>query len=286
MSDDIDNELLMNSAAVDDFEPDATEYPPSEGDEGNEDLPDEPESTAAEEPEAGRKKLSSSQRKSRKIAAQARELAEKESRIAELLQELETASDTESDPPEFPHEYDFENDDDYFRALSTHSAETALRALRQEERQEAAYRELMHAEQDRQHLARQHFSERLETSKPRMPDFDDKVDHLLTRLETADVEVPQHVVEEIQASPEGPEILYLMAGDDGFLMELLQSTPVGAARSIGRREAALSTGKKQPRSAAPAPMRPPRGGAGGDRDPSSMTYQDYRRWRGFDGASA
>lgn len=228
-----------------------------------------------------RRKLSSSQRKSKKIAAQARELAEKEAQIEALLAELEMASQV-GDEDYGPAQEDFETPEDFERARTEQTIAETMRGIRQEERQMAAYTQLLQAQQERQRLARAQFDERLESARPTMPDFDDKVDALLSRLEGAEVAMPEHVVDEIHQNQNGPELLYLMAGDDGFLMQLMQSDPVSAAREIGRREALLASSKQKLQSAAPAPRQSLKGGSAGARDPEAMSYTDYRKWRGFD----
>lgn len=232
------------------------------------------------------RKLSSSQRKSRKIARLADELARKETRIADLTRQLEALSEGEEPAPEPPQPEDFADEQDYQQALAAHTTRDIVRAVRQQDRQQATYQELLNAEQERQLLARQHFSDRLEIARPQLPDFEAKVRTMIGRLEAADATVPGHVIEEIQTSGKGPEILYMMAGDDGFLVEMLRSDPVSAARAIGRREAMLAANTRKTNTTAPAPRRALKGGSDGQADPDSMTYQAYRRWRGFDGAPA
>jgi len=228
-----------------------------------------------------RRKLSSSQRKSKKIAAQARELAEKEAQIEALQYELEMASQV-GEYEAGPTQEDFETAEDFERARTEQTIAETMRGIRQEERQMAAYTQLLQAQQERQRLARAQFEERLETARPTMPDYDDKVDALLSRLEGAQVAMPEHVVDEIHQNQNGPELLYLMAGDDGFLMQLMQSDPVSAAREIGRREALLASSKQKLQSSAPAPRQSLKGGSVDARDPEAMSYTDYRKWRGFD----
>lgn len=228
-----------------------------------------------------RRKLSSSQRKSRKIAAQARELAEKEAQIEALQYELEVASQVGAYEAG-PIQEEFETAEDFERARTEQTIAETLRGIRQEERQMAAYTQLLQAQQERQRLARAQFDERLEAARPTMPDYDDKVDALLSRLEGAQVAMPEHVVDEIHQNLNGPELLYLMAGDDGFLMQLMQSDPVSAAREIGRREALLASSKQKLQSSAPAPRQSLKGGSADARDPEAMSYTDYRKWRGFD----
>lgn len=228
-----------------------------------------------------RRKLSSSQRKSKKIATQARELAEKEAHIEALLRELEMASQVGGDDYG-PAQEDFETPEEFERARTEQTIAETMRGIRQEERQMAAYTQLLQAQQERQRLSRAQFDERLESARPTMPDYDDKVDALLSRLEGAQVAMPEHVVDEIHQNQNGPELLYLMAGDDGFLMQLMQSDPVSAAREIGRREALLASSKQKLQSSAPAPRQSLKGGSAGARDPEAMSYTDYRKWRGFD----
>ena len=255
-----------------------------------------------------RKKLSSSKRKSKKIAAQARELEEKEDLILDLLYQVEMLSganrqDGESVDQGLHHDDPFgdprtpqdqlvrassnQSPDDHAQSPHTRSeqaiAET-IRGIHQEERELAAYTQILKARQEREQLAREQFEERLDSARPTMPDYDDKVEALLSRLETAQVAMPNHVVEEIHQNQNGPELLYLMAGDDGFLMDLMQSDPVSAAREIGRREALLSSSKQKLQSGAPAPRQSLKGGSSASRDPESMSYTDYRKWRGFDRA--
>ena len=229
-----------------------------------------------------RKKLSSSRRKSRKIAEQARQLADKDAQIAALLRELEAVSSDGGDADDAPVEDDFESPEEYERARTEHTIAHTIRGINKEERQLSAYTQLLQAQQERQRLARAQFDERLEAARPSMPDYDTKVEALLARLEAAQASMPGHVVEELHQSRNGPELLYLMAGDEGFLVHLLQSDPVSAAREIGRREALLSSSKQKLQSTAPAPRQSLKGGSAGAKDPAAMSYSDYRKWRGFD----
>ena len=181
-----------------------------------------------------------------------------------------------------PSEEEFQTREDYERARTEQTIADTIRGINQEERQLSAYTQLLQAQQERQRLAWAQFDERLEAARPTMPDFDAKVEAMLGRLETAQAAMPSHVVEEIHQSQNGPELLYLMAGDDGFLMQLMQSDPVSAAREIGRREALLSSSKQKLQSSAPAPRQSLKGGSTSARDPEAMSYTDYRKWRGFD----
>ena len=116
-----------------------------------------------------------------------------------------------------------------------------------------------------------------------MPDYDEKTEQFISRLERAQVQLPEHVANELMTSEQGPQLLYLMAGDDGFAATLLNSDPVSAAREIGRREALLSQHKpNKTKSTAPDPVKPLKGGSDTVKDPEAMSYTDYRKWRGFD----
>lgn len=240
-----------------------------------------------------RKKLSSSKRKSKKIAAQARELEEKEALILDLLYQVEMLS-AENRPDGGAVDQGLLQEDTFEEPGSPHRQSTqarseqaiaeTIRGIHQEERELAAYTQILKARQEREQLVREQFEERLDSARPTMPDYDDKVEALLSRLETAQVAMPDHVVDEIHQNQNGPELLYLMAGDDGFLMDLMQSDPVSAAREIGRREALLSSSKQKLQSGAPAPRQSLKGGSSASRDPESMSYTDYRKWRGFDRA--
>lgn len=235
-----------------------------------------------------RKKLSSSKRKSKKIAAQARELEEKEALILDLLYQVEMLSAASRQDGGAVDQGSYQ--EDTFeeprspQARSEQAIAETIRGIHQEERELAAYTQILKARQEREQLAREQFEERLDSARPTMPDYDNKVEALLSRLETAQVAMPDHVVDEIHQNQNGPELLYLMAGDDGFLMDLMQSDPVSAAREIGRREALLSSSKQKLQSGAPAPRQSLKGGSSASRDPESMSYTDYRKWRGFDRA--
>ena len=229
-----------------------------------------------EQPEE-RPKPSKWQRKKAKYTEQ---IAGKDAEIAALKRRLQDLEENTQSPPEPPKEEDFEDFAAFERAQIVHDVRAATQEDNQNSQKQAIERELEQKQADRIAEARQNFNDRVKESESEMPEYAEKIEALDARLGRANASLPPHVQELILDSEKGPQILYMMAGDDGLLMQMMGSTPTSAALEIGRREALLGQPKPPKTTKAPPPVKAPKGGTEGTVDPTAMSYSDYKKWRG------
>ena len=221
----------------------------------------EPEGKATEERKQNPKleKRFSELTKARKQAEEnaAKAQAEKE----QLEARLREYEDRQSQQPKAdespigrePRADQFDDAFEYAKALAEWSAEKAL----YDRDQQDLNRKI---EEERQKVIKT-WSEKLEKSKPNLPDFDDI-------LASTQVVVSNEVRDAIVESDVGPEILYYLASLDGEEAEKFQALPISKAlREIGKlearfekQEAAEETAvRSKPvvqKSKAPAPLSP------------------------------
>lgn len=218
---------------------------PAEAKEGGETEGDE----SSSEEEAKPRKLSRAERMKRRIAAMATEL---DTLRAHLIERERAAQAPEKDSA--PKEADFNGD--YFAyqaAKAAHDARQAVRAEFTEREQRENARKL--AEQQRE--ASDEFFERAEEIKPRVPDFD----QTLEKFWQSGGRFAPHVQQELRDSDKGPELTYYLAKNPGVAAELNNLSHVEAAREVARLEAKVALPQPKKQTQAPAPKRPPAGGA-------------------------
>jgi hypothetical protein len=122
------------------------------------------------------------------------------------------------------------------------------------------------------------WGQRVKAAKAEIPDFDDMVS-------TADVTVSNEVRDAIFESEVGPRILYHLAENPEYAVQLQGMTLTAALRAIGRLEAQYEKTDTKPvvgKSKAPAPINPIRSAANG-RDVNLTSdgqfHGSYQAWR-------
>lgn len=140
--------------------------------------------------------------------------------------------------------------------------------------------------QRQQEMIAAEFQRRTQEVRAALPDFDEVVS-------SADVPISPAVSEALLTSEHGPRIMYELATNPAELARISALPPLAAAREIGRLEAKASAtaapAKPNPaatprKPAVPAPITPvTTRGPTATKDPSSMSYDEYRRWRDSQG---
>lgn len=222
----------------------------------------------AEQPEAdddaetkgqdGKPKRSRSDRYKSRIAAQA-------ARIAELESQLGTDGKSAKDAPKPPRLEDFNYDQSaYEDARLAYNTEHAVSKALSETRKQETETRLREA---RQELVEE-FNEGVAAIKERITDFDSVMDN-------CKVDLRKDVADLILSSDKGPHLAYELAKNDGAKLKEIQSLPpIEAARAMGRIEARLSLPQPKKQTQAPAPIKPPVGGAAPSRDIASLAKSE------------
>lgn len=214
---------------------------------------------AGEEP----KKPSGSARKAERI----REL---EARLAEL--EARAAKPAEQTAP--PKLDDFPDWDTHQAALIEYAARKALA----ETSRTAAAEELSSVREETLREQLSAHEARVADARQRIPDYDKK----LAEFRTAGHAPPtQEVVAMLIESDKSELLAYHLATRPDLVRELNRMPLPSAARRIGQIEARLSYPSPKTQSEAPPPMAGLRGGASPNKPLAEMSYEEYRRARGY-----
>jgi len=214
-------------------------------------------------------------------AAKAEAQREREAREAleARLQAIEAQRQPAQAEPEMlqePKPEQFRDMYEYARALAEYTAERKI--------QEIQYREIQaRIEAQRQQVINT-WAERVNQAKQELPDFDDMI-------ESADVAVSDDVRDAIIESDVGPRILYYLAENSEFAHKLAGMSARQALKEIGKLEDRLSTkteaapaAPKVPKSKAPPPINPVRGGTAKEssynaKDQFSGSFAEYKAAR-------
>lgn len=197
-------------------------------------------------------KRSRSDRYKSRIAAQA-------ARIAELESQISSGAGKEAPKPPKLEDFNYDQQayEDARLAFNTEQAVSkAVRETRKEDlesKQREARAELV-----------EEFNEGVTAIKDRITDYHQVMD-------SCKVDLRKDVADLILSSEKGPHLAYEHAKNNGAKLREIQSLPpVEAARAIGRIEARLSLPQPKKQTQAPAPIKPPVGGASPSRDPLSL----------------
>lgn len=83
----------------------------------------------------------------------------------------------------------------------------------------------------------------------------------------------------ILTSDVGPDVAYHLGQNRALAAQIAEMNPVEAARAIGRIEASIVTPKPRTETKAPDPINPVRGSAAAGRNPDTMSYVEWVKWR-------
>lgn len=174
-----------------------------------------------------------------------------------------------------PAESDFPDYTDYIAAKAVWTAE-----------QRAAQRQVSDAEQEAEQARKrqteiqaaersimaQNWAEQVQDAKARYTDFEAvALDH--------SVPISDSMAALIQSSDIGADVAYFLGKNREAAAEISKLSTIEAARAIGRIEASLQAPKARTETNAPPPMTPVRGAAKATRDPSKMSFEEYKAAR-------
>lgn len=95
--------------------------------------------------------------------------------------------------------------------------------------------------------------------------------------------MPQHVVRALTEADAPADVLAHLARNREEAARIAKLSPTAAIKEIGKIEARMSAAASAPSepTAAPPPPRPVRGAGAPPRDPTRMSYAEYKAYRGF-----
>lgn len=219
--------------------------------------------------------------KDEQIAARDQEIARL--RAAHVSPEQPTAPKA-STKPEPPDEDSFNSYAEYKQAerkyvedLADWKAKETIRALREEEQQNASKAKEKEAAEE----AQKTWANRLEAAHEAHPDLDELLE--------ADLPATPAMMQAIVESEVGGELLYRLAKDPAECRRISQLSPLAAARALGRIEVAIEAETKAKEgerpseptpkrtSSAPAPLQPLKGTGSATKDPTKLSDAEWMR---------
>lgn len=228
-------------------------------------------------PEGEEKKTATQERRERDKAHRERIRAERDAAIAEA----ETAKTRherilnagKAEKP--PQEQDYQDPLEYVAAKAIWSAEqqrTQREAREIGEAEEAARKRADTFGQQEQALIEQSWASHVAEAKVRYTDFDAVA---LAR----DVPVSEDMARLIQTSEVGADVLYHLGRNKALSAEIAGMNSMDAARAIGRLEATVSAPRPRTSTNAPDPISPVKGNGTAMKDPSKMSFAEFKAYR-------
>ena len=223
----------------------------------------QPPKPEGETPEDEGEKSEAAKRRERRKASMER-LKANETEALKRLERIKQAATAEAEPSRD----DFPDPDDYTAAKAAWFGQQSY--VKRE--QGAAQAELDAIAQMRTAETEAAWQEQVAAARSTYPDWDKVVND-------PTVPIAPHVANLIKTSDMGAEVAYHLAANRADAARLSSLHPVDAAREMGRLEATLTAPKPKTQTAAPPPITPVSGRAQPARDPSKMSYADYKKWR-------
>jgi len=95
-----------------------------------------------------------------------------------------------------------------------------------------------------------------------------------------EVPINANVAALIKSSESAADVAYWLGKNRDVAAQICALSPVEAARAIGRIEASIATPRPRTSTTAPAPIAPVKGGnSGPSKDPSKMTFAEFKKYR-------
>lgn len=187
--------------------------------------------------------------------------------LKQMLQNQNTPRQQAQQQNARPTRDQFENDEEYFDALTDYKLEQRLSGF-----------EGKLTERQKQERAQTEYASRAAQAKTAYPDWDEVME------DAQGIPVESHVASAILESDFGPDVQYYLAKNPGEVDKLNGMSPASAARHIGRIEARIEGQKAKPKappqqSKAPDPIKPVRGGGEVQTDPDKMSTEQWMKWR-------
>jgi hypothetical protein len=242
--------------------------------------PEPSEVVEPEETPEPAEKSESAKRRERDKAAKQRLAEERDAALAEAEQaraRLARMKDA-AQADEAPKEADFSDPLEYAAAKGAwiaHSKLVGREVSAAEEAEKVAKTRVQDVTaQEEAHIARE-WQGQVADARARYADFD-------AVALNPEVKLSQSVARMVATSETGADLAYHLGKNPAIaaeLSELAARNPVEAARRIGRIEAGLSLPKPRTETNAPAPISPVKGQAAASRDPSKMSFAEFKAYR-------
>lgn len=270
-----EQELAAPSEAADEAAVSAV----TEASEATENTQGQVEDQPAEGDESPEEKSKSKARRERREAADRRDREEREAESRRLreaetrLERIKAATKAVAEPVEA----DFADYVEYVAAKGAwKQAQLSARFTENEVKAEIDTVKLaqQQAEQLRTQERVKEFTEAIPEARARYADFD----QVIAVAQRADV-VSSALSMMILESDAPHDVAYHLGKNPELARTLSAMNPVAAARELGRIEARLSAPRPKTTTEAPAPISPVRGTAKGSRDPSKMSYSEFKAYR-------
>lgn len=206
-----------------------------------------------------------------RLRAEAEEARAERERAEKRMAQIKNAGASEKPPAEA----DFADYTDFIAAKAVWAAEQRA-AQRQtaevEGEAEQARKRLEGIEAAERAIVAQNWAAQMQDAKARYVDFES------VALDSA-VPITDAMADLIRSSDVGADVAYHLGKNRAVAAEIARMTPLEAARAIGWIEASLQAPKPRIETNAPDPISPVRGAAKAARDPSKMSYEEYKALR-------
>lgn len=230
------------------------------------------------EPDQGEEQKSKSQqRRERRKAEQERLKRENEAYLTDLkraedrLREQQEAADKLRPPKED----DYQSFDEYQAALNAYHSLKAMdgREVERSNRELEALRQQREArEAARKQKVGEMVRDQIAEGRERYADFD-------AIALADDAPLTESVVEIIAQSDAGADVAYYLGKHREEAVQIARMNPVEQARALGLIEGRLTRPQPKTQTDAPEPIRPVRPKASGIKDPSKMSFAEYKAAR-------
>lgn len=239
---------------------------PKEADKAEEGKEEKPEPTEAE-----KVKMAMQKRIDRQTAA-SKALQE---RTRQLEQELESLKANAPKADDAPKQEDFDNYDDYEKALVEHRA----KKIADERIAQAKEQELKETQERRAAEIRRDFDNKEQAFRTSTPDYDSvakEAVETMTELATAghNISIMRDLVMQFDNPP---EMIYQLGKDTSLIEELVGMQPLQAMRELVKLEIALKSAVKTETQQAPAPIKPV-SGKGGVKPLHEQSGEQILKW--------
>lgn len=266
-----------NAEPVEAAEPEAAE---AEKAETETDDAESDEETGEDKPK--RRRRSRSRRERRELQRENENLRQQVEALTTAVQKPAEAPNQAAEQAQAPSLDDYEDVDQWAKALASYTDEQ-VKSAREQVRAELTAEKA----QSSQVAKKQAWDVAEEAVAAEFDDYDDVIAGLyLPQGHPAAEAVARSLFE----SENGPRLAYHLGAHENDTRRMLEMSPLAAVRELGRLEASLTAEqaapqkpapKAEPRSITRAPAPPPQVNAAGkvERDPSKMSYAEYRKMR-------
>lgn len=193
--------------------------------------------------------------------------AERNKRLA-IEQELEKVKNKATVEGK-PKQEDYTTEEEYLDALTDWKIDNKLKTTKEKVEKET-----------KEHEQSRIFRENIEILSNKLAEVDKKYPGTEEILTGDDFQISEAMVDAIMLSDNDIDLFNYLAKNPDISVELASMHPIKAAKEIGKIEAKLNMPPPKPRqTSAPEPITPIKTGGSIERDPSNMSFKEYKAWR-------